>query len=396
MVPFAIFGVYCIYTKTIPKIPIPKDYKETAALVTVTTIVFTLFKTRTLLFKQNIFLQDNRNEESSFIRSAKEYKELVNLLNKVKKNKELKVLLVLDELDRMHKDLLPEIIELIQLFKGLNNEQLSKSRSRDSSIRSEIKDEHEKSLISFVFSFNHDILFPVIGKSISLGDKQLYINSYDKYDGFVEGKEKDAFLNYYKLGKEFMDKYLDLSIYLEEQIDYEELTEELFKEEGILINNKTPSENTESSISNDETIVTTNNESEENKDVESDFRENNLNDCDKTIPSFTTFERELIKRTIRNYASKVEPRKIIRLKNALIMIKKLNSKLDGTEGNIYEYELKKFIIDFLEINQFEKEDNKLAYKEIASTIESSLNTSESGSEKYNLLKNTEYFLHNKN
>ncbi|MGG1165771.1 P-loop NTPase fold protein [Bacillus mycoides] len=184
-----LFGIIMYITSSWPSKLIPKDYKETAALITVMTLCITVFKTGTSLFKQNVLLSDNRSEDSSFIQSAKEYKQLINLMNKVKKEKNVKVLLVLDELDRIHRELLPDVIEFIQLFKGINEKRSNKEGDQ-------IKD--NESIISFAFSFNHDFLFPIIGKNVSLDDRQLLINSYHSY---IEGEGKDSYINYYKLGK---------------------------------------------------------------------------------------------------------------------------------------------------------------------------------------------------
>lgn len=385
---FLLLGGYTFYidSSLIPKIPIPQDYKETAALITVFTLVITLFKTRTLLFKQNVFLQDDRNEESSFIRSVNEYKQLVDLLNKVKKNKDLKVLLVLDELDRMHKDLFPDIIELVQLFKGLNNEQVSKVDSQSKSKEIEKDKIANKSLISFVFSFNHDILFPVVGKNISLGDKQLFINSYSKYGGYVQCEGKDAFINYYKLGKEFMDKYLDLSIYLEEEIDYSKLTDELFKDKSVDRNDENMG--FEGSIDEKNERM-----DEENVVAPEDDSNPEHNNNGSTMPSFSTIEREIIKETIKNYASTIEPRKIIRLKNALIMLKKLNPSVGDIQGRKHEEELRNFILDFLEIKKTENEITETAHQEVAAAIESNLNSNSPNENNESILKYTDYFIH---
>ncbi|MEB9879438.1 P-loop NTPase fold protein [Bacillus cereus] len=386
---FSLIGIYYLITKSFPEVPLPKDYKETTALITVITVVYTLFKTRTLIFKQNVFLQDDRNEESSFIRSAKEYKQLVTLMNKAKKEKDIKILLILDEMDRMHKDLLPDIIELIQLFKGLNNDQ---------SIKNNTKEEKEnKSVISFVFSFNQDMLFPVIGKSVSLDDKQLFINSYENYEGYVEGEGKDAYLNYYKLGKEFMDKYLDLTVYLEEEIDYTELMEELFKADNEFGDDK--SEDLQSDYDKRETYSEVDS-TQQGTTVEQVSERSLSSNNEKGFPSFTNLEIEVIKETIKKNASKVEPRKVIRLKNALIMLKKLNKKTDDlAAGNGYKEELRDFIINFLEIKHSEKQvtSSASAYKETAATTENSSEDKSSASQDKmdTQLKFTEYFIHNK-
>lgn len=75
--------------------------------------------------------------------------------------------MILDELDRIHRELLPDIIEFIQLFKGIgmNDKQINQE---------EMKVKVNESVISFSFSFNHDLLFPIIGKNVSLDDQKLF------------------------------------------------------------------------------------------------------------------------------------------------------------------------------------------------------------------------------
>ncbi|WP_416045813.1 TIR domain-containing protein [Priestia megaterium] len=370
--------LYAIFTKNkIPHIPVPADYKETVSLITVLTLLCTLIKTRASIFKQNVFLQDNRNEESSFIRSVNEYKQLITLMNKSKKKKDLKILLVLDEMDRMHKDLLPDIIELIKLFKGLNNEQ---------------KETVDKSIISFIFSFNHDIMFPIIGKDLSLNDKQLFLNSHRSYEGYIDGEGKDAQLNYYKLGKEFMDKYLDLSIYLEEEIDYTKLLDELFKGfvESSTVTVKSKEPIADQYIYKDQMIM--------EKKIDRMLQASS--NSKKESSSFTTLDSIIIKDTIKEYASNIETRKVKRLINAVIMLKKLNRQIDISTNEEYEAELKEFILNFLEIKQDKKHsisNSNSAKEEVASTIESfskdGLGDLKNKSNRQ--LKFTEYFIHNK-
>ncbi|TPF19405.1 hypothetical protein CBE79_27305 [Priestia megaterium] len=280
-------------------------------------------------------------------------------------------------MDRMHKDLLPDIIELIKLFKGLNNEQ---------------KENVDKSIISFIFSFNHDIMFPIIGKDLSLNDKQLFLNSHRSYEGYIDGEGKDAQLNYYKLGKEFMDKYLDLSIYLEEEIDYTKLLDELFKgfveSSTVTIKSKEPIAN--QYIYKEQMIM------EEKIDRMLQASSNSK----KEPSSFTTLDSIIIKDTIKEYASNIETRKVKRLINAVIMLKKLNRQIDISTNEEYEAELKEFILNFLEIKQDKNHsisNSNSAKEEVASAIESfskdGLGDLKNKSNRY--LKFTEYFIHNK-
>ncbi|OPA21748.1 hypothetical protein BHL47_28215, partial [Bacillus cereus] len=313
--------------------------------------------------------------DNTYSRSVNEYKLLLNLLNNVPKKKDIKILLILDELDRIHKDLLPDIIECIQLFKSLNEERLREKQENNNN------ETNNKSIISCLFSFNHDVLFPIIGRNISLEDKQLFIQSYKNYNGFVEGKDKDVYVNYYKLGKEYMDKYLDLSLYLEDSIDYRNLVDHLF--DGNDIEGDNEGKNKESArlfeghdeIESEELMQRSGAQEQSEYPAELEISE------ERDIPSFTLIERQVIKDTICKYASDVEPRKIIRLKNALLLLKKLNKEKEDVLDIEKKKELQKFIIAFLEIDISDKN------AEIAATVE------ESSDNKY--LKYTNYFIHNK-
>ncbi|KWU68194.1 hypothetical protein AWW70_00005 [Bacillus mycoides] len=363
-----------------------QNLREITFLITIVTACYTLVKSISSIFKENVFLTDNRSIDNTYSRSVNEYKLLLNLLNGVPKKKDIKILLILDELDRIHKDLLPDIIECIQLFKSLNEERLLEKQKNNNN------ETNNKSTISCVFSFNHDVLFPIIGRNISLEDKQLFIQSYKNYNGFVEGKDKDVYVNYYKLGKEYMDKYLDLSLYLEDSIDYRNLVDHLFdgndiegdnegtnKESARLFegHDELESEELMQRFGDQEGLEDIATKEQSEYPVELEVPE------ERNVPSFTLTERQVIKDTICKYASDVEPRKIIRLKNALLLLKKLNKEKEDVMDIEKKKELQKFIIDFLEIDISDKNKNV----EIAATVE------ESSDNKY--LKYTNYFIHNK-
>ncbi|WP_002150856.1 DUF3578 domain-containing protein [Bacillus cereus] len=363
-----------------------QNLREITFLITIVTACYTLVKSISSIFKENVFLTDNRSIDNTYSRSVNEYKLLLNLLNGVPKKKDIKILLILDELDRIHKDLLPDIIECIQLFKSLNEERLLEKQKNNNN------ETNDKSTISCVFSFNHDVLFPIIGRNISLEDKQLFIQSYKNYNGFVEGKDKDVYVNYYKLGKEYMDKYLDLSLYLEDSIDYRNLVDHLFdgndiegdnegtnKESARLFegHDELESEELMQRFGDQEGLEDIATKEQSEYPVELEVPE------ERDVPSFTLTERQVIKDTICKYASDVEPRKIIRLKNALLLLKKLNKEKEDVMDIEKKKELQKFIIDFLEIDISDKNKNV----EIAATVE------ESSDNKY--LKYTNYFIHNK-
>ncbi|MFJ8242542.1 P-loop NTPase fold protein [Bacillus tropicus] len=353
-----------------------KSVREFAAMITVLTSCYALYKALRMLVRKNIFLNDERREASSYFRSVNEYNNLIELLNEVpkKENTNIKVLLILDELDRIHKDLLPDIIELIQLFKGLDNKAYEEKSN---------KNKNHQSVISFALSFNHDVLFPIIGRSVSLEDKQLFIHSYQNYKGFVTGEGKDTYVDYYKLGKEYMDKYLDLSLYLEDKINYEKMIDELFLD----ANKEEMFENSEVSPESVRDV--------DNKKIDNVEKSENLDELreseDIEFPSFTNKEKEIIKGVICKYASNVEPRKIIRLKNALILLKKLNKDTEVKMDNQYKTELQNFIIKFLEVEGKEsQEENVLANIEIAAAVEDS-----SFDTKNKKIKYTNYFIHDK-
>ncbi|WEA47197.1 type I restriction endonuclease [Priestia aryabhattai] len=365
VIPLIYLFIHLSYIGTFPKL-IPKNFKDAASMVSIITFLYGVFKTGSLFIKQNLFLKDSRNESSSYIKSLKEYKQLISLLNDTEKKKDIKILIVLDELDRIHKDLLPDIIELIQIFKGLNNTSFSENEGEKQ------KKEENKSVISFVFSFNHDVLFPIIGKNTTLNDKQLLVGSYKKYNGFVEGTEKDAYVDYYKLGKEYMDKYLDLSIYLEEGIDYTRLVKELFKDVQEF-----PSDEhvVPLSESNKDDIQATQRERklEANKPI-IPFEQKNLviGSNDRTLhamSSFSDWEIKTITEIVNKYAKNVEPRKVIRLKNVLIMLKKLNKRTNFEANSLYREELEKFIIGFLEVNGHKKNRTEVSMKNNTNDLE---------------------------
>ncbi|MGX5485204.1 P-loop NTPase fold protein [Bacillus cereus] len=379
--------------------------RDVTFFITICTALFAVTSGVISIIRENVFLRDHRSEDNSYIRSVNEYKMLIELLNEIEKERDLKILLILDELDRIHKDLLPDIIEFIQLFKGLNEEIVIKEKDSKKNEKAKllnVENENEKqkeasvnsqyrSTISFAFAFNHDVLFPIIGRNVSLEDKHLFVHSYRNYKGFVAGEDKDAYVDYYKLGKEYMDKYLDLSIYLEESIDYGKLVDKLFK--GSNEGEEGPEE-----LGAENEKERTNDEKEELQgEVEEERQE-----LDETIVrnSFTTNERRIIKNTICQYASNVEPRKIIRLKNALLLLKKLNKQPEAIVEEKFEKELKNFILKFLDveeqtsgtenINNNEVYSNILENNEVASTVEhSSIN------EPNEYLKFTNYFIHNK-
>ncbi|MEH7435698.1 hypothetical protein, partial [Bacillus thuringiensis] len=107
--------------------------------------------------------------------------------------------------------------------------------------------------------------------------------------------------------------------------------------------------------------------------------------------SFTNKEKEIIKEIICKYASNVEPRKIIRLKNALILLKKLNRDIEVEMEDQYEKELREFILKFLEIEDTnEQEAINSSNLEVAAAVEGSLIDTENRYIKY-----TNYFIHSK-
>ncbi|MGR5970052.1 hypothetical protein ACT7C1_26535 [Bacillus paranthracis] len=126
-----------------------------------------------------------------------------------------------------------------------------------------------------------------------------------------------------------MDKYLDLSLYLEDSIDYRNLVDHLFNENDIEGDNE--DKNKESArghdeIGSEELMQQSGDQEQSEYPAELEVPE------ERDIPSFTLTERQVIKDTICTYASDVEPRKIIRLKNALLLLKKLNKRKARCNG----------------------------------------------------------------
>lgn len=98
------------------------DGKNIAGWLTLLTVIITFIKTLEAKAGGVFLNSHNKKQESLFFKSKDEFKQLVKMLSKnLKKDKSLRVLVVLDEVDRMNKDLITELIEVIQLFKGIQD-----------------------------------------------------------------------------------------------------------------------------------------------------------------------------------------------------------------------------------------------------------------------------------
>ncbi|KGI86308.1 hypothetical protein JY98_08715 [Exiguobacterium mexicanum] len=302
------------------------DVKNTSGIVTLTMLLVTIVKTFNLRLGQ-IFLPNKYTQvTNSYFKSKDEFEQLLKITEKLlKDDHSIRILITLDEIDRMNKSLLPELMECLQLFKGI------KQTNRVS--------------LQFLFSFNHDIVFPNIGKSLTMNDPYLLVDSFAESFRNRDTVHGTTRINSYQLGKEYMDKYLDLSIYLDDIPSYNDLVDNIFK------------------VSSDSNSLNIKNEMTENSDV--DYTEveleinseiNEENDVNNTssekafqpdiISSFTKEELSLIKEAIEKQKEYVEPRKLIRLNNVLILIKNLD--LDKAElSKESENELAIFVYEFL-------------------------------------------------
>ena len=305
---------------------------------------------------QGIFLSSmKKNKKLVYFKSQHEYKQLISILNKsLKSDMRLRILVILDEVDRMNKELFSDLIEITQLFKSI-----------------QIQDENKETnvTIDFLFSFNHKIVFPIIGKSVMLEDEHLLKDSV-----LDEMKNDEGEVNKFKLGKEYMDKYLDLTIYLEDKPDLKKLIYSIFDPNFV---------DEESVASKDEFIKTDNLEnikltnekkssnSQKNNTSEDENanQDENANDEQFKIPVFSNLELEII----NSIASKLnsDPRKLIRLKNSLLLLRMLNRnesyfKIDEKK---YLEELSAFVSSYLSNNNVEsKNDSEIKYLKNSSYV----------------------------
>lgn len=348
------------------------DGKTIASWLTVITLIITMIKTIESKAGSILLTSHNKNRESLFFKSKDEFKQLIKILNKnLKKDKTLRILVVLDEVDRMNKELITELIEVIQLFKGIQELDSVEKKGLGS------KKKENKVTLNFMFSFNHEIVFPSIGNAISQGEKELLVDSFSK-NMISDSVEKS--INRYRLGKEYMDKYLDLSIYLDGQMDLNSLINSLFseqKEESKLLNKidfndyiDQQIEKFTSSSHESSQEVSTSKLSKEQEDVISEEVNNDreggfykeggneiesIDTSESILPTFTIEEINIIR---EECIADIDPRKIIRLKNTLILLRMLNDDIQSDQViDRYHEELREFVKGYLNNEYTEKTEN---------------------------------------
>ena len=306
--------------------------KNLIGWITLVTLLISFAKGTEFILKDLLLPTKGAKVGESYFKNIEEYKQLLEVLNlTVKNNTNLRILIVLDEIDRMNKKLLPELIDITQLFKTL------KTNEKKSHIT-----------IDFIFSFNHEIVFPIIGRSISQEDNELLIDSYPTY---MRSSSEKIGINKYKLGKEYMDKYLDLSVYLNHAGNYNMLIDSIYEEqinvEEIL--SDTPSSLTVAATSLNEEDYSDNEDLGNEESLEEEFGEEYEEDVENKLVSFTAEEIQIIK---NHYSFDIDPRKVIRLKNSLILLKLMNFKKFGIsiEKNEYLQEFEFFVQDYLNKN----------------------------------------------
>ncbi|MGR5917200.1 hypothetical protein ACT7CS_12870 [Bacillus pacificus] len=107
-----------------------------------------------------------------------------------------------------------------------------------------------------------------------------------------------------------MDKYLDLSLYLEDSIDYRNLVDHLFNGNDIEGDNEGKNKGSarlfegHDEIESEELMQQSGDQEQSEYPAELEVPE------ERDIPSFTLAERQVIKDTICTYASDVEPGKL--------------------------------------------------------------------------------------
>lgn len=310
------------------------DSKNMAGVISFTTLLVTIAKTFKFKLGQ-LFLPNKYNQvTNSYFKSKEEFEQLIQITEKMlKKDHELRILITLDEIDRMNNSLLPELMECLQLFKAIN--------------------QTNKVSLQFVISCNHDIVFPNVGNSITMRDPYLLVHSFPEQFHSNDTEIGTTRINSYKLGKEYMDKYLDLSVYLDDIPSFDNLIDKTFE-----VSNE---ENDGVNDSNDEEIYSID---DETRDVGS---KNTTSNSTQDVPvqmkledKFTEKEKHAIKNAIRKLKDQIEPRNLTRLKNALILVKNLD--LYGREiDSEYEEDLNMFVSDFL-TDSPNDEDTSYSYK----------------------------------
>ncbi|WP_214821011.1 MULTISPECIES: P-loop NTPase fold protein [unclassified Exiguobacterium] len=316
------------------------DLKNTSGIITLTMLLVTIIKTFNLKLGQ-IFLPNKYTQTmNSYFKSKDEFEQLLQITDRLlKKDHSIRILITLDEIDRMNKNLLPELMECLQLFKGI------KQTNRVS--------------LQFLLSFNHDIVFPHIGKSLTMNDPYLFVNSFPESFLIRDTVYGTTRINSYQLGKEYMDKYLDLSIYLDDVPSYNDLVDKIFSVDNEM--NLLDVRNTKNENININYLVNMDEKNGEIAETKEDYLDDNSSREyleSEIVSSFTFEEISLIKNAVEKQKEYVEPRKLIRLNNALILIKNLD--LDNSElTKESEIELASFVSEFLNDLNISLEDGNI-------------------------------------
>lgn len=313
--------------------------KDIAGWISLIVLVVSVIKNLDLKLNKILLPSSNMVENSSYFKSKYEYQQLITILDKsLKKSHQLRILIVLDEIDRMNKNLFEDLIEIIQLFKSIQN--------------------HEKNnnnvTLDFLFSFNHQIVFPIIGNAVSLGNDELLINS-------LSGKMKTekGEINKFKLGKDYMDKYLDLSIYLDNQVDFSAMLCKVFDVPNWTAPNNRNGEDDDSFQNNKDSSLSVKPSDKSNdairgsepsigpiSETETQMGDSTLNDETPKTPTFSKDEVDIIWR----HTNHIDPRKLTRLKNSLLFLRMINRNEDfeNLDQKQYLEEVEYFVSLYLE------------------------------------------------
>lgn len=299
------------------------DLKNIGGILTLGTLIITVIKTFDFRLGQILLPNKHTQVTSSYFKSQDEFKQLLQITeNSLQKNQKLRILITLDEIDRMNKSLLPELMECLQLFKAI--------------------EQPERVSLQFIFSFNHDIVFPNIGKSLTMNDPYLLVNSLSEPFLSRDTVYGTTRTNSYQLGKEYMDKYLDISIYLNNIESYSDMVDNIFEVEQV----STQDDQYMSNLELEKEKYASQDIDTSNSSVKEDNASDSATSNSTIVSSFTDEEIKFIKASIDKNKEHIEPRKLHRLKNALILIK--NVDLDTKDLSVEsEEELEMFVSEFL-------------------------------------------------
>ncbi|MEI4463757.1 P-loop NTPase fold protein [Exiguobacterium indicum] len=307
------------------------DGKDFAGWITLGTLFITFAKTIEFKMGDVLIPSSDSKVKSSYFKSKNEFNQLVKILNSsIAKGRQLRILVILDEIDRMNKSMMSELVDVIQQFKGLQDDTQGMHRDRSD----QDDEESPKVTFDFLFSFNHEIVFPSIGKEVSLGSKDSLVDSYERD---MISRYDDKSIDTFQLGKEYMDKYLDVSLYLDEEMDMELYIDNLY---GSITKKDVSDVGTgDGRLTEEKADTPTNSTQSNSKKTRQVTKEK-----DRLILS----SRELA--IIQEECKRLrDPRKALRLKNALIILKMVNEPIDMVEEQEEKYfdEFRLFVQSFL-------------------------------------------------